>query len=81
MAAPLQVNLISSTKENVGNNAVGSPEFFKKHSLPCAPWCILRLGGAYYAFLVHKYPIYRCSGQHNIMSSSFDSFPKYFANW
>ncbi len=37
-------------------------EFFKKHSLPCAPWCILRLDGAYCAFLVHKYPIYRCSG-------------------
>ncbi len=26
-------------------------------SLPWAPWCILRLGGAYCAFLVHKYPI------------------------
>ncbi len=37
-------------------------QFFKKYSLPCAPWCILRLGGAYCAFLVHKYPIYRCSG-------------------
>ncbi len=32
----------------------GSPEFFKKHSPPCAPWCILRLSGAYCAFLVHK---------------------------
>ncbi len=40
----------------------GSPEFFKKHSLPCAPWCILRPDGAYCAFLVHKYPIYPCSG-------------------
>ncbi len=25
----------------------GHPDFFKKYSLPCAPWCTLRLGGAY----------------------------------
>ncbi len=40
----------------------GSPGFFKKYGLPCAPWCILRLGGAYCALMVHKYPIYHCSG-------------------
>ena len=47
---------------NLKPKSSASPEFFKKYSLPCAPWCILRLGGAYCAFLVHKYPIYRCSG-------------------
>ncbi len=42
-------------------NTSGSPEFFKKYSLPCASWCILRLGGAYCALMVHNYPIYHCS--------------------
>ncbi len=53
-------SVFSMNHQNKKSSA--SPEFFIKHSLPCAPWCILRLDGAYCAFLVHKYPIYRCSG-------------------
>ncbi len=29
----------------------GGIKKYKKHSLPCAPWCILRLGGAYCALI------------------------------
>ncbi len=50
------------THTDVCSLSSGSPEFFKKHSLPCAPWCILRPECAYCAFLVHTSPIYRCSG-------------------
>ena len=34
----------------------GHPEFLEKYSLPCAPWCTLRLGGAYRSLMVHEAP-------------------------
>ncbi len=44
------------------HRSTGNPEFFKKYSLPCAPWCTLRLGGAYCGVMVNKAPVYHCSG-------------------
>ncbi len=36
----------SLERPNENKKSSGSPEFFKKYSLACAPWCILRLPGA-----------------------------------
>ncbi len=57
-------NCNSVTHSNICEpiNQPCDPEFLKKYSLPCPPWCTLRLGGAYCGLMVHKAPIYHCSG-------------------